>query len=121
MASKGQKRNQLFVGSIAVIGLAVFGALALLTQSPLYLNWLIGWTVATFIAYGVDKAQARRGGWRMPETWLHILVMIGGFPGGWLGMFTFRHKTRKLLFKVILFAATLVHAVLAAVYLGPAA
>jgi uncharacterized membrane protein YsdA (DUF1294 family) len=51
--------------------------------------------VATFAIYGWDKRQARLGGRRVPEKRLWGLLALGGVVGGWLGMFGFRHKTRK--------------------------
>jgi uncharacterized membrane protein YsdA (DUF1294 family) len=68
--------------------------------------WWLAWGVTTFLFYGYDKMQARRGGWRVPENVLHLLALIGGWAGGWLGMFLFRHKIRKPQFYVVLAVAT---------------
>ena len=57
--------------------------------------WLIAINAATFFAFGWDKRQAERGGRRFPEYGFYRLAALGGGPGGWLGMWTFRHKTRK--------------------------
>ena len=35
--------------------------------------------------------------------------LLGGFPGGWIGMTLFRHKTRKLSFKLKMFAVTILN------------
>lgn len=69
--------------------------------------WLIGLSAVTFAVYGWDKAQARRGGTRIPERSLHALAIAGGFVGGGIGMAVFRHKTRKAIFKVVLAGSTL--------------
>jgi uncharacterized membrane protein YsdA (DUF1294 family) len=74
--------------------------------------WLIAGAV-TFAYYGYDKAQARRGGWRVPESILHLLALAGGFLGGWAGMYAFHHKTREPVFKVILGLATVLQCGLA--------
>lgn len=50
---------------------------------------------AAFAAFGFDKARAERGGWRVRESTLLWLAMLGGSPGAWLGRGLFRHKTRK--------------------------
>jgi uncharacterized membrane protein YsdA (DUF1294 family) len=57
--------------------------------------WLIIINAATFFAFGWDKRQAERGRRRFPEYGLIRLAALGGAPGGWLGMWAFRHKTQK--------------------------
>lgn len=92
------------VGMIAI----VFLLLWLLTRWNWYVAWLSATGLTTFVLYGVDKMQAKRNGWRCPEVLLHTLALIGGFIGGWLGMFLFRHKTQHPAFKLILALATLI-------------
>ena len=79
-----------------------------------YLIWLAAASVITFLLYGLDKAQAKRGGRRVPEAALHWLALLGGFPGGWLGRSLFRHKTQKGIFTFVLTVGTAIH--LALVY-----
>lgn len=74
-----------------------------------YIAWLAAWSGATFILYGFDKFQAPREGWRVPKVVLHGLSLIGGFLGGWAGMFVFRHKVRHLDFWAVLLLSTLIH------------
>lgn len=52
----------------------------------------------TFTVYGVDKAKARRGAWRVPEKTLFLLPLLGGSVGALLGMLAFRHKTKHWYF-----------------------
>jgi uncharacterized membrane protein YsdA (DUF1294 family) len=75
--------------------------------SPL-LAWLVGWSVPAFVLYGVDKRQARSGGWRIPENLLHGVALVGGVIGAWAGRFAFRHKTRKPIFLAVLILASLI-------------
>jgi uncharacterized membrane protein YsdA (DUF1294 family) len=75
----------------------------------IYLIWLATVSIITFVVYGYDKAQAKRNGRRVPEKHLHWLALLGGFPGGWLGRFLFRHKTRKGMFLLILVISTVLH------------
>ena len=49
----------------------------------------------TFVAYGLDKRRAVRGDWRIPERSLHLMELLGGWPGGILGQLLFHHKRRK--------------------------
>ena len=59
-----------------------------------YLLWyLAAVNLVTFTVYGVDKAKARRGAWRVPEKTLFLLPLLGGSVGALLGMLVFRHKT----------------------------
>ena len=53
-----------------------------------------------FVLFGRDKAAARRGARRTPETTLLALAVLGGSLGGLLGMLLFRHKTRKPAFRI---------------------
>ena len=56
--------------------------------------------IITFIVFGVDKYKARNHKWRVPEATLFLLAIIGGSIGAILGMYTFRHKTRKWYFVI---------------------
>jgi uncharacterized membrane protein YsdA (DUF1294 family) len=64
--------------------------------------------------YGIDKRQAERDGWRVPEVLLHGLALIGGVIGAWAGRAVFHHKTQKTEFTVVLVAASILWAVIAA-------
>ena len=74
------------------------------------LAWLLAWTPPAFLAYGWDKRQAQRGGWRVPELFLHALALVGGVIGAWAGRAVFRHKTQKPVFLVVLIAASVLWA-----------
>ena len=53
----------------------------------------------TFAIYGIDKAKAKKGAWRIPEKSLLLLAVIGGSIGAWLGIRLWRHKTMHPQFK----------------------
>ena len=114
----GAQRNWAIVGALAIVALAVTVLLAVVLALPPYLAWLAGWSIATFAAYGIDKAQARRGGWRIPELGLHGLALAGGAAGGWLGMAAFHHKTRHPDFFAVLAVATALQVALGVALLG---
>lgn len=63
------------------------------------LLYLLIVNVITFLMMGYDKHEAKKGNWRISEKTLFTLVIIGGSIGGIIGMFTFRHKTKKWYFR----------------------
>ena len=54
----------------------------------------------TFVIFGVDKYKAIRQEWRIRESTLLGLALVGGSIGGWLAMYIFHHKTKKVKFFV---------------------
>lgn len=68
-----------------------------------------GMSLASFIAYGLDKHRARRAQWRLPENLLHLLDLAGGWPGGLLAQRRFRHKTRKPRFQLLFWCIVVTH------------
>lgn len=74
----------------------LLGALHLAAPLPRPVPLLYGaLSTAVFIVYGMDKWAARRGGARVAETSLHLIALMGGWPGALLGQQLFRHKTSK--------------------------
>ena len=63
----------------------------------------------TFMAFGLDKRAAVRGRSRVPESTLHVMELVGGFPGALLGMHVFRHKRRKMRYFLMTWAIILLH------------
>jgi uncharacterized membrane protein YsdA (DUF1294 family)/cold shock CspA family protein len=59
---------------------------------------------ASFLAliiYAKDKHAAQNGTWRTSENTLHLLALIGGWPGANIAQQTFRHKSRKRSFRFV--------------------
>ena len=50
--------------------------------------------VVTFFMYGIDKWKAKNSKWRIRETALLGLAVLGGSIGAWLGMKVWHHKTQ---------------------------
>ncbi|MBQ0049239.1 MAG: DUF1294 domain-containing protein [Bacteroidales bacterium] len=63
----------------------------IMSQSLLVL--LIALNLVSFITYGIDKWKARHKRWRIPESTLLLLAIVGGSIGAWMGMRVFHHKT----------------------------
>ena len=66
-------------------------------------------SVATFVAYGLDKSAARQGRRRVPTKTLHLFALLGGWPGALLAMPVFRHKRRTKSFVIVVWLIVLVH------------
>ena len=60
---------------------------------------LAAWNLAVALLYGWDKRLAVRGRRRVPEATLLVAAGLFAAPGAVLGMYLFRHKTKKALFR----------------------
>lgn len=56
--------------------------------------------IVGFIAMFIDKRRAKKGDWRIKEGALFMITLLGGGIGTICGMYTFRHKTKKLKFTI---------------------
>lgn len=63
------------------------------------LVWYLAASLGTFVVYAVDKSAAQRGRWRTAESTLHVLALVGGWPGALIAQRVFRHKSRKPSFR----------------------
>lgn len=75
-------------------------------------GYILVMSIVAFCVCGADKFAAQRQKSRVPEKVLFLLSALGGSVGMYLGMFTFRHKTKHWYFVVGIPAITLVQAAL---------
>ena len=80
--------------------------------------YLIILNILAFILMGRDKAAAKAGARRTPETTLLAVAVIGGSVGALLGMAFFRHKSRKPVFRIGLPLILICQALLAGWLMG---
>jgi len=73
------------------------------------LIWYIVASAITFGVYAVDKSAARRGTWRTPESTLHLLSVVGGWPGALIAQRVLRHKSQKGSFRALFWATVAVN------------
>ena len=83
------------------------------------MNYFFGWlglaSIGTFAMFGFDKWQAGRvGSRRVSEFTLLAACVLGGWPGGLLGIICFRHKSSKPSFLLRFFVAFVVFVFLGA-------
>ena len=60
--------------------------------------YLVIVNLAGLIVMGIDKLRARKRAWRIPESTLFVIALIGGSLGTTIGMHLFHHKTRHWYF-----------------------
>ncbi len=59
-----------------------------------------------------DKHKAKNNLWRIPERVLLWVAFFGGSLGSLLGMYIARHKTKHLVFNLLIPVFLLIHSVL---------
>ena len=69
---------------------------------PAWVGWtLLGLSGVGFALQGWDKWRATREGRRVPEAGLHVVELLGGWPGALIARHLFRHKTVKVSYRVV--------------------
>ena len=65
-----------------------------------FIIYLIVINIIGFYVMWSDKRKAQKGKCRIPENTLFLITALGGGIGTIAGMYTFRHKTKKLKFTI---------------------
>ncbi|MEF3305989.1 DUF1294 domain-containing protein [Paenibacillus sp. GYB003] len=76
--------------------------------------YVLAINAAGFFVFGYDKLMAKRNERRIPEKRLFWIAAAGGAAGAWLGMRSFRHKTKHVSFKLGIPALLILNVVCAA-------
>ncbi|MDY6000451.1 MAG: DUF1294 domain-containing protein [Candidatus Limisoma sp.] len=63
------------------------------------LYYLSAINVVTFVLFGLDKYNARKGNRRIREVTLMAMAALGGSVGAWMGMRLWHHKTKHRKFR----------------------
>lgn len=58
-------------------------------------------SIVAFAAYARDKSAAKKSHWRTKENTLHVLALIGGWPGALTAQRLLRHKSKKRSFQIV--------------------
>jgi uncharacterized membrane protein YsdA (DUF1294 family)/cold shock CspA family protein len=101
-----RERQWRFQGLVfATVIAATFLALVAIAVSVRLLHWAVVLlyvlaSIVTYLAYADDKRAAQTSGWRTKEGTLLLLGLVGGWPGGLIAQYRFRHKTKKVSFQV---------------------
>ncbi len=94
----GLTPEQQSVFSFTITGMCLGVFLADLLEMiwlPLPLSVYLFMSLLTFAFYWTDKRRAETAQWRVTETPLHTLEILGGWPGALLAQHARRHKTLK--------------------------
>lgn len=70
-------------------------------------------SMLAYITYAIDKKAAINNRRRVSEKTLHLLGVVGGWPGAFLAQQRLRHKTQKTAFQVTFWLTVVVNLVCA--------
>ena len=111
----------LFVEVLAMSALILTSCVLVLlatTISSSTKNYFIIVNVLSFATVALDKFKSIVQYYRIREVDMHIQFLFGGWIGGALAMFIFRHKTRKTTFLTTMVFVSLVNIVVVLKMLG---
>lgn len=80
----------------------------------IYLLLTVVCSFIAFILYAVDKRRAVKNQPRISQRTLHILSLLGGWPGAYLASRLFQHKTLELMFRFIFWIIIAFHLIIIA-------
>ncbi|NVF14171.1 DUF1294 domain-containing protein [Vreelandella maris] len=66
-------------------------------------------SMLAYITYAIDKKAAINNRRRVSEKTLHLLGVMGGWPGAFLAQQRLRHKTQKTAFQVTFWLTVVVN------------
>nr|WP_321399142.1 cold shock and DUF1294 domain-containing protein [uncultured Desulfobacter sp.] len=98
LASKQQK-VACIIFVIFSVTLAVLYSLKFIPISVIIFYSIM--SLLTLCMYAKDKSAALKENWRTSERTLHILSLLGGWPGAILAQSFLRHKSKKIRFRII--------------------
>ena len=86
----------------------VFSALSaifVLGEKNIFPAWIFWFYVlasfVSFCVYAIDKAAAKNDRGRIPENFLHLLELAGGWPGALVAQRLLRHKSIKYSYQIM--------------------
>lgn len=104
-----------------LVGAGVGALLALVWSVPAWVPVVyLGMSLLTGVVYAVDKSAARRQAWRVQESTLHLLALLGGWPGAVVAQQVLRHKTVKASFRATFWVTVVVNLLLLVAICSPA-
>ncbi len=81
---------------------------------------VLAMSLVAYAVYAIDKFKAQNNLWRVPEAILHLLALMGGWPGAMLAQHQLRHKLRKPEFMFIFWTTVALNCLAIALLCFPA-
>lgn len=107
------------LGRLAALPPLMAAAVVALTDSMFWPGVVyLTLSLPTLLLYGWDKRQSMRHGRRIPEKWLHLCELAGGWPGALIGQQWLHHKCSKAAYQWRYWLIVLIHWALWAGYFG---
>lgn len=106
---------------IAFAMLFLFVVAALAAVEWLEMSWLVlyyGASLITYSCYSRDKTAAQNNRRRTPESTLHLMSLVGGWPGALIAQALLRHKTRKPSFLVGYWSTVIINCIALGMIVG---
>jgi uncharacterized membrane protein YsdA (DUF1294 family)/cold shock CspA family protein len=101
--------------TVLLLGLLVWGM-------PIWVVVLYaGMSLSSALLYFSDKRSAAVGGWRTPESTLHLIALAGGWPGAIVAQRLLRHKTVKQSFRIVFWCTVAINLLALALVVIPIA
>ncbi len=93
----------------AAIGLGALGTAVVLAMAGIVPSVLacayFAMSGLSYVLYAHDKGAAERNAWRTPESHLHLVDLLGGWPGALAAQQRYRHKTAKPSFQFVFWSS----------------
>jgi uncharacterized membrane protein YsdA (DUF1294 family)/cold shock CspA family protein len=110
-----QKKEYRSNGTLSILSSGVFLAIVSISvlagKIPvLILALYLVASLLTFFVYAIDKSAAQKSAWRTNESTLHLLSLIGGWPGALIAQQKLRHKSKKQSFRFVFWITVLLNA-----------
>ncbi len=113
-------RATVAASGLVLVFFAVLSLLFALGYLPkeILLSYLL-MSMISVVLYAVDKRAARLGRWRIAEAKLHLLALLGGWPGAMWAQNRFRHKTQKRQFRWVYYIMVTLNFIALGILLSP--
>ena len=109
--SMTQKKKTIFSSIMfAILFFLAIGIAVGVNKIPMWIAVLyFTASLVTFVMYAIDKSAAQNGRWRTQESTLHLLSLMGGWPGALIAQAKLRHKSKKLSFRAVYWLTVIIN------------
>jgi uncharacterized membrane protein YsdA (DUF1294 family) len=105
--------GKLALGDLAILAVLLILPGVALSRVAVPLAFSFGYfgmvSLFGYLVYAADKNRARRGEWRVPEQVLHLVELLGGWPGALIAQRRLRHKCSKVSYQIVFWVIVLAH------------